>query len=675
MAIKLRKRGVKASREKLDAAMLNAGIKTQSSLAEHIAANENLELAPKDTINRAFRQENVSPTTIARIAKVLKVEAFTLYLSKQEDELLKSNELLMSDSSAQSLPPLLKLPSNFYKQLLLVFSIIALIFLFWQYQPGSSILSTSPPSIPKPPLGHYSLVLYSYSPATDRIIQSLRDAIDKKFKVININRTLLPNNTMSVDIAREYQADGVLTVRNIKTGRFYGIQIYLYFDGIEKLLWADSFSHLEIAQRNDEIVGLFMPFLKREFGPPVPTNQTKKSYSSLASQKKYLQARKFLDGYQSELRLKSAQELLHSAIKASPNFAKAHAALCKSYIYESWRSDEKEYLEEAQTECDIAIDISPHELYVNATMAHLFRRSGRIKDSIGLYHKLLEIWPGNVDVLSGLSNAYGHAFKQGLSEFPNAKTEMIKYVRRSTEIEPDFWRHHQTLGLVNHYAGDRAKAAVAFGKSVQLNPNELAFINVGVVNQCLGNLDLAESFFKDAQKVAPESYLGDDYLGSVYFYKKEFQKSYQIKKKALDTFNDTETGGIHQMWGDLGDAYRHAGQIEKASRSYLAALKIIERDELRGNITVDDKVNRYYYHLILTRIAPERYSAKTFKLDSSRLKILFANKSNTAYARTALCFYLQEEMGLAKQALKKAILKCPVYKTHPDLKAILKNQT
>ena len=84
MEPKSRKRGIKASREKLNAAMLNSGIKTQTSLAEKIATSENLEIAPKDTVNKAFREENVSPATIARIALALKVEADTLYLTEVE---------------------------------------------------------------------------------------------------------------------------------------------------------------------------------------------------------------------------------------------------------------------------------------------------------------------------------------------------------------------------------------------------------------------------------------------------------------------------------------------------------------------------------------------------------------------------------------------------------------
>jgi hypothetical protein len=56
-----RKRGVKASRSKLETAMLTAGLNTQLDISKQIAIEESLENIPKDFVNRVFRQENVAP--------------------------------------------------------------------------------------------------------------------------------------------------------------------------------------------------------------------------------------------------------------------------------------------------------------------------------------------------------------------------------------------------------------------------------------------------------------------------------------------------------------------------------------------------------------------------------------------------------------------------------------
>jgi len=674
--VKSRKRGIKASRAMLDAAMLNAGIKTQASLADKIADDENLDISPKDTVNRAFRQENVSPLTIARIAKVLGVEAYTLYLSKKEAELIDGNTRSNNLNQASSASDLTASVSSYRKMAFAGLLVIVGISLFWSLNRESSESSiaesdsqaTDTTSI----LGQSSLVLYSYSQETDFLANRLNQELAKNYAVVSVNRALLPVNSMAIDIAGEYQADGVLTIREHRIGRFIGLQIYLYFNGIEELIWTDSYQKLEAVVRRNEIAAAIHSNVNRAFSSSSSEHDHRMMLNQLAAQKKYLQARKLLDDYQSELNLKKAQEYLHSAIQIYSNFAKGHAALCKSLIYESWRSDEKSYLEQAQEECNKATQISADELYVSATIAHLYRRSGRIEQSIELYNQLLKKWPNNTDLLAGISNAYGDVFGQQLPQFPNAVEAMISNIKKSIALEPDYWRHHSTFGLVSYLAGDMNGAAIGFGDAVELNPNELALINAGSINQCVGNLKKAKYFFNKARQIAPESYLGDDYLGSVYFYEREYQKAYQLKQKALNTFDDSETGGIHQMWGDLGDAYRLAGKTEQAVDAYLAAIKIVERDELRGNITVSDKVNRYFYQLILTKIAPQRFSIEAFNFDFNQLKVL-AKKDliSSAQIKLAHSFYIYNELENAKSILDNVITKCPVYNENPDVEKIL----
>ncbi|RZV37242.1 MAG: hypothetical protein EX272_05810, partial [Chromatiales bacterium] len=74
-----RNRGIRASRAKLTHALTEAGLKTQVALAERIADIESLETAPKDVVNRVFRELSVDLTTIERVARALGVEAHTLY--------------------------------------------------------------------------------------------------------------------------------------------------------------------------------------------------------------------------------------------------------------------------------------------------------------------------------------------------------------------------------------------------------------------------------------------------------------------------------------------------------------------------------------------------------------------------------------------------------------------
>lgn len=79
-----RRRGVIASRLKLNAALTAAGFRTQAALAERIAELEGLDNAPRDAVNRAFREQPVDPQTLERIAQALGAEAWTLYRTADE---------------------------------------------------------------------------------------------------------------------------------------------------------------------------------------------------------------------------------------------------------------------------------------------------------------------------------------------------------------------------------------------------------------------------------------------------------------------------------------------------------------------------------------------------------------------------------------------------------------
>lgn len=85
---RMRIRGVRASRVKLNRAMAEAGIKTQAALAERIADLEGIDSAPKDLVSRVFRGKWVDPLSLERVARALNITAHGLYLSSDEaDEL------------------------------------------------------------------------------------------------------------------------------------------------------------------------------------------------------------------------------------------------------------------------------------------------------------------------------------------------------------------------------------------------------------------------------------------------------------------------------------------------------------------------------------------------------------------------------------------------------------
>jgi len=92
--VRTKRRGVRASRLKLAHALAESGLpkKTQAALADRIADMEGLDAAPKDLVSKVFREQPVDLLTLERIARALGVEAETLYLQEQADNVRPPGE-------------------------------------------------------------------------------------------------------------------------------------------------------------------------------------------------------------------------------------------------------------------------------------------------------------------------------------------------------------------------------------------------------------------------------------------------------------------------------------------------------------------------------------------------------------------------------------------------------
>lgn len=678
MDTRSRKRGVKASRAKLETAMIEAGFKTQAALAYQIEKNESLSSPPKDTVNRAFRQEYVSPNTIARIAKALNVEPYTLYMSQKESDQLsqhesEANPTSEEDSIASDTIVLRK--SSASKNLLFAIPVIILLVASWFIFTNNQIGDDKPPKqtiSSSPPLGKYSLVIYPDSLFVEPIADLIKQVNQNQFNStvvsqVLIDEKMMDNNLISGEIARKFQSDGVITIRSKDYDRYIGIQFYLYLNGGENLIWTASPSKVELNEQIEYIVNRFNEFLKKGMGLNHSDKLTQPTFETIDAQEKYLKARNLLDNQQKELNLKRAQSSLSLALKNSPGFAKAHAALCESFLYESWIGDEKSLLEQAQSSCSTATELSPQDTYSQSTLAYLFRRSGRIDQSIESYRNILVTWPNNLDALSGLASVYLELYRQQISEYPDAKQQALNYALKAAKAEPSYWKHHFNLGIMYYYNGEIENAIKANENAVAINPNSLAYTNLGTMNFCLGNLDKSLKAFSESKNLNPDSYLGDEYLGMVHYYLGDFRKSAELRKQALDSFGDT--AGVHQMWGALGDSLRRAGSIEESISAYIKAIEVIDRDTLRGNAAASDKAFLYYYKIILSQISHQHsFNAETKELEKELSQLSQSDMETSAYVRLAQIRLIQGKVEEFQRLADIATGRCPVYSSHPDFK-------
>ncbi|MBU3004322.1 tetratricopeptide repeat protein [Paraglaciecola arctica] len=668
-----RKRGIKASRVKLEKALAIAGYKTQASLAEAIADIENLDSVPKDMVSKIFREIPVSPYTIQRVATALNVEAYTLYKTTEEEKREKTPVAQISERKGDT--PTLKSPLNIRIILLsILLGAIGLATIF-----TSSVLTIKVEqqtnknhegrfANKKPILGTFSLVVDSDERSSKLLHLSLLiKKLEESYTLSNysqFNKISSKDSTPS-SILHELQADFFLKIEATEIGAFINITASLYADNEGKDIWSTSIrrSYIELD------VMLFLEDLIStiEFETGLREAHTSKfsEPANKLSVLNYLKGRELLDQSQDFSNFKKIHELFSTAVDTSPKFASAYAGICKALIDESWGGNEKLLLEQAQLACDEAMNIASYHPYINAVNFYLLRRTGRVEEALKLHESVDDTWNKGVDYVHALAETNFDAYKQS----PDIKeyiTEAKKLLNQAILIDPSFWRSYNTLGLIEFSIGNTQAAIDSMAIAVTYNPNELSYVNLGTLSFCQSNEKDALNYFAESLKLSTDYYLANEMIGLVHYYNQNYQTSFEYRKKALESISDY---GVHNRYGAIAESAEKLNMYVEAKEYYQQALRIIERDTLRGNLTPTDEAIGLYYNVKLRLLNGEKlhFDNDPLKPRIESLTDSSANLESSAIIRLALINAYFEKFNQAQALLTSAAKRCPTYINLPDL--------
>jgi tetratricopeptide (TPR) repeat protein len=669
-----RKRGVRASRAKLYRALTDAGLKTQAALAERIADLEDLESPPKDTISRVFRELPVETQTLERVARALGVEGYQLYLTSEDT--LTDRDSAASAASAPDEGPNSSVVRAGRSRLiprLLVYAVLPLAVLataiLWlsgskadlegsrahpQFAAGS-ILGLGRPTLAVLPIDGDS---------KGRLTNLLRQRLQDEFNVAAQSATVLTQALTPETASARLRTDHTIFGEMLQIGRLTALRLYTYSDGARRQIWAESFPTVmpeqqwpALADRAHEAVQL-------------ATGLTAAPAAAVAfppadAQDDFLAGAQYLDEPSSEINVKRAQTRFESALRKDPYYARAQGGLCEALLQEHWMSDEQRVLEDASAVCSRGVEIDPDDPVVAAAHAHFLRRTGRNAQALELYERILAHHPWDSWALSGFASSLLHAYRQSGDD--TLLEQAIEAARTAAAIDPYTWKPAFFLAGLEWFAGDVQGAISASEQALDRHENEFVLANLGTFYLCDGEFTKARDTYQRARELAPESYVGDEFLGQAYYYLGDFQRSAELRRKAIERFAD-ESPEIHEMWGNLGDSLRLAGDRAGAVAAYLGAAEILERDNLRGNAPLADQAHRAYYYTMVRLLDPDQVP-ESVQLDvTAQLdEVEDTLAEPTARLRAAQTWRHLGETDRARAALAMASQTCRGYARHPDL--------
>lgn len=659
-----RRRGVTASRAKLTHALADAGLRTQSALAERIADIEGLEVAPKDAVSRAFRELSVDLQTLERIAQALNVEVYSLYKTADEPAL--------PGQPVDEFPK----PANRQRMIAAGLLFLLLISVGWWFatvrppagdaaEQGaaqvSSALDIGTPTVLVMPLE-----------GDEPLAQLLRDELANTFSVATITANVLTQSLDPGAIADKLRVDAVVDGDIATVGRLAGLRFYLYTNGMRQQIWAESHPVVALAESGAATARRAAQAIKRATGFPVPEGALPPHFPLAPVQDDYLAGELYLDKPSNELNIKRAQSRFEAALRQDSNYARAHAGLCQALLEEYWMSDEERALKDAGLACGQAIQLDPDDPVVAAAHAHYLRRTGRNDEAIKMYEQVVAENPLDATAWSGLASSRLDAYRQSGDAAVLALAK--KAASNAAEVDPEIWKPLFALATMEYFDGNVDGAIAASEQAFARDRNEYVAANLGTFYLCNGSYGKAVETYLLAQELAPGSYVGDEFLGMAYYFAGNYEESARLRQRAIDSISNGEPE-IHEMWGNLGDSYRQMGRTELAIDAYLKAAEIAERDYLRGTAPAADRAARAYYYMMLNRLDDDLVSDAIEQSLLGKLdEIDAALVSATAHRRMAQIWLMQGDIDKAQRSLDRATATCRGYSGLPDLKPLVEQR-
>lgn len=290
--------------------------------------------------------------------------------------------------------------------------------------------------------------------------------------------------------------------------------------------------------------------------------------------------------------------------KKPANRADAYYHYTLAHMYEEMVATygRAEYANKAIDEYRAAIAADPSSDYLNAGLADLYWRTGRIRDAVLEAQDILKRDPNNVDAHRLLGRIYLRSLGD-MQNSSNQSREMQKLAIQQYEeivrLDPSSVEDHLLLGRLYSYSNDLVKAEKEFKTAVNLQPDSEEAVTM------LAYLYTQEGDTKRAQQVL--NAIPDDdrsaklysTLGYTYEEQKDYKKAIEAYRKAvaLDKDNLDSVRGLAQnlmndgqldaaleqykviVEGDPSDAqsYQHIAEIDRRNGHFDQALDALKK--------------------------------------------------------------------------------------------------
>ncbi len=306
--------------------------------------------------------------------------------------------------------------------------------------------------------------------------------------------------------------------------------------------------------------------------------------------------------------------------KTAPDKAAAYYHFAMAHIYEEMVSmyGRSDYANKAIEEYRLAIENDPTSDYLNAGLAELYARTGRIKDAVQEAQDILKRDGNNLEA----HRLLGRIYLRSLGDMPSGTQSQdvlklaIEQYEQIIKLDPKSVEDHLLLGRLYRLNNDLVKAENEFKTAVQIQPDsEEAVTTLSILYNEEGDtsraLDVLSAFPEASRSARVYAALGYTYEQNKQYKKAidAYQKAVDLDKDNLDSvrglaqnlLNDGQTDAAlaqfkviveadpsdAQTYMRMAEIYRRSGKYDEASEDLKKAGAIVpESLEVKYNMAV-----------------------------------------------------------------------------------------
>jgi serine/threonine-protein kinase len=278
----------------------------------------------------------------------------------------------------------------------------------------------------------------------------------------------------------------------------------------------------------------------------------------------YLRGRQAIKGPNGAKAAQTALDYFQQAIQKDPGFALAYTGVADASLFMYQDKKDSFWAQKAIGAAQRAEQLKDNLPEVHFALGSAYQQTGQTSQAIAELKRGLQLAPNSDSGYVRLGIVYAQGGQQ---------EEAVATFKKGIEVNPYYWVLHNELGRAYYSLGDNEKALEEFKRVTELEPeNVMGWNNLATLYERTARYQESIPAYQKSIELSP-TWLAYCNLGDVYTVLKQYPQAIEALEKSVALGPNQEA-----CEGNLADAYRYAGQADKARAAYEKAISLAFQD-------------------------------------------------------------------------------------------------